>query len=204
MKRIGLLLFDGVDLLDVGGPFEVFLTANRLAVRQDEPELFEVLTVAATSDPVTSYGGMGLVPHIGVESAGPLDIVLVPGTVDVDRALADERLIAAVRLLTRDAPLATSVCTGAFLLAEAGVVGDRPVTTHHEDVPALKKLLDGGTVETTRWVDAGTLVTAGGLSSGIAMALHLVERNSTRDLAVATAQQLAYAWDPDEGITVTR
>lgn len=203
MKRIGILLFDGVDLLDVGGPYEVFLTANRLAVRQGEPEPFEIVTVAVSMEPVTSYGGMALVPHAQADAAGHLDVVIVPGLVEVDRALADKGLLATVGRLTHDAMLIASVCTGAFLLAQAGVVGGRAVTTHHEDVPALAELLGDSTVETARWVDAGTLVTAGGLSSGIAMALHLVERITTRDLAVATARQLAYDWDPDDGVTVS-
>ncbi len=96
--------------------------------------------------------------------------------------------------------LVTSVCTGAFLLGDAGLLDGRPFTTHWEDVEALDRRLHVYPPRGRRepWVDAGAVVTAGGLSSGIAMALHVVDRAAGRDLAIRTARQIDYAWDPDE------
>ncbi len=196
--RVGLLVFDGVDLLDAGGPYEVFLTANRLARRAGETEPFEVVTVSPDGGAVTAYGGLGLVPHARADAAGPFDVVLAPGMIDIETLLADDRVTAAVRTLAAGADVVGSVCTGAFLLANADVLGGRTVTTHHEDVPALRRLLGDEAVVTTRWVDEGAVATGGALSSGIALALHLTDRFAARELAVATARQLAYPWDPDD------
>jgi transcriptional regulator GlxA family with amidase domain len=208
MMRVGLLVYDGVDLLDAGGPYEVFLTASRLVARDGDPVPFEVVTISRTGAPVTAYGGLGLVPQAGVADCGPLDVIVVPGTVDADAATGDAELVDAVRRLAASSDLTTSVCTGAFLLAAADLVGDRPWTTHWEDIDALAARLgsgtgdddgDGGTrgVRNVRWVDAGDVVTAAGLSSGIAMALHLVDRLAGRELAERTARQIDYPWRPD-------
>lgn len=198
--RIALLVFDHVDLLDVGGPYEVFLTANRLRERAGEPAPFEV-TVVGTSSTVTAFGGLGLVPTHGIDEAGAIDVVVVPGAVDMDTVLADDAVREAVRRLAGTADVTASVCTGALLLATVGLLDDvAAATTHHEDVPILADTI-GDRAVTARWADAGHVVTAGGLSSGIGMALHLVERLADRNLAVATAAQIEYQWDPDDGVT---
>ncbi len=196
--RIGLLLFEGVDLLDVGGPYEVFLTASRLVARDGGEPPFEVVTLTTDGGPVTAYGGLGLRPQAAVADSGRLDVVVVPGTIDVDAAVGDDRLLAAVDGLAGATDLTASVCTGAFLLAAAGVLDGRPWTTHWEDVDLLAERAGaGGAVRDVRWVDAGEIVTAGGLSSGIAMALHLVDRLAGRELAERTARQIDYDWRPD-------
>jgi transcriptional regulator GlxA family with amidase domain len=195
--RVGLLVYDGVDLLDAGGPYEVFLTASRLVARDGAPVPFDVVTISRTGSPVTAYGGLGLVPQASVDDCGPLDVIVVPGTVDVDAVTGDASLVEAVRRLAGSSDLTASVCTGAFLLASADLVGDRPWTTHWEDIDALAARLGAKGVRDVRWVDAGDVVTAAGLSSGIAMALHLVDRLAGRDLAERTARQIDYPWRPD-------
>jgi transcriptional regulator GlxA family with amidase domain len=130
------------------------------------------------------------------------DVVVVPGLVDLHRAATDPDLHTAVRRATAGAGIVASVCTGSVLLAHVGLLDDAALaTTHHEDVEALAALLGDGRATVARWVDAGDVVTAGGLSSGLAMALHLVDRLVSRDLAVRTAAQIAYDWDPDAGVT---
>lgn len=199
--RIGVLLYDGVDLLDAGGPFEVFLTASRLSRRDGAPAPFDVVTLSVTGEPVTAYGGMGLVPERAAADAGPLDVVVVPGTIDIDAATADDALTTAITRLSDAAATTASVCTGAFLLAAVGRLDGRRWTTHWEDVDGLAARLgpDGsaGAVRGVRWVDEGEVVTGAGLSSGIAMALHLVDRFAGRELAERTARQIDYPWVPD-------
>lgn len=196
--RIGVLLYDGVDLLDAGGPYEGFLTASRLVARDGGGPPFDVVTVTPTGEPVTAYGGLRLAPHAGLGDAGRLDVVVIPGTIDVDAATGDRALVDTVSRLAGTSDVTASVCTGAFLLAEAGLLDDRPWTTHWEDVGVLaKRLGPDGAVRGPRWVDAGEVVTAAGLSSGLAMALHLVDRLAGRDLAERTARQLDYDWRPD-------
>lgn len=199
--RIGIVVFEQVDLLDVGGPYEVLLTASRLVQRDGDEPPFEVLTLGLTDGPVAAYGGLRLTPHSTLAGAGALDVLIVPGAVAIDEVLADERLIGAVRGAAGETPVVASVCTGAFVLGSLGLLEGRPWTTHWEDVEDLAGRLDGaGAGEGwVRWVDAGEVVTSGGLSSGIAMALHLVDRFAGRDLAVRTARQIEYEWDPEAG-----
>lgn len=198
--RIGILLFEDVDLLDVGGPYEVFLTASRLVERSGAPALFEVLTIGTEKRAFSSYGGMGLVPTHTVEDAGALDVIVIPGAIAIADVAARPALRKAIAHLVSHARLVSSVCTGAFLLGEAGVLYGRPWTTHWEDIAELARRLDSTDGVNARWVDSGDVVTAGGLSAGVDMALHLVERFADRELAIRTARQIDYAWDPDAGI----
>jgi transcriptional regulator GlxA family with amidase domain len=199
--RIGIVVFEQVDLLDVGGPYEVLLTASRLVRRDGGEPPFEVVTLGLTREPVSAYGGLRLIPQATLAEAGRLDLLLVPGAVRIDDVLADSELLGAVRAAAADASVVGSVCTGAFVLGRLGLLKGRPWTTHWEDVEDLAGRLDGaGAGEAwVRWADAGEVVTAGGLSSGIAMALHLVDRFAGRDLALRTARQIEYEWDPEPG-----
>jgi transcriptional regulator GlxA family with amidase domain len=200
--RIGVVVFDEVDLLDVGGPYEVFLTASRLVERDGDEAPFEVFTLGLSVDPVSAYGGLRLVPQATLQDADTLDVLVVPGAIRIDEVLADGALLAAVGRAAEGASVVASVCTGAFILGALGLLEGRRWTTHWEDVETLASrfLSRAGAGESwVRWVDAGEVVTSGGLSSGIAMALHLVERFAGRDLAVRTARQIEYEWDPEAG-----
>jgi transcriptional regulator GlxA family with amidase domain len=184
---VGLLTFDGCDLIDLVNPYEVFLTANRLRDRAGAQPPFDPLVIGP--EVVRGYGGMRLLPDVRVADAPRLDLLIVPGAIDVDAARPDDDVVA---LADRAAVLAP-VCTGAFFLQRTGLLGDRPTTTHWEDADALRAL--GAEVrDDVRWVDAGAVVSGGGLSSGIAMALHLVERYTDRALAEACARQIDYVW----------
>ncbi|MGP0038576.1 MAG: DJ-1/PfpI family protein [Solirubrobacteraceae bacterium] len=195
--RIAILVFEQVDLLDVGGPYEVFLTASRLQLRDGAEPSFDVVTVGLTRDPVTAYGGLRLTPHHAIDEAGAVDLLVLPGAISIDDVLADEALMTAVDVAARRAQTVASVCTGAFLLGRLGLLEGRRWTTHWEDVPDLAARITGTGEAWVRWVDEGRVVTAGGLSSGIAMALHLVDRFAGRELAVRTARQIEYDWDPE-------
>lgn len=201
MTSVVILVFDDVDLLDVGGPYEVFLTADRLARRQELDHRFEVTLAGPSTEPVTAYGGMVITPAVAAGDITDAHIAVIPGAIAIDRVLDTPDIVAAARHLTDIATTQTSVCTGAFLLGAIGRLAGKPWTTHFEDVDALAgRIGSEGGEAWVRWVDAGDVVTSGGLSSGIAMALHLVERYANRQLAVATARQIEYDWDPEAGV----
>lgn len=194
---VGILLFDDVDILDSGGPYEVFLTAERLARRRGDDIAFEVTTIGPSTEPIRAYGGMVVTPQRAAADVDPLDVVVVPGAIAIDTVTADPAIMNAVATLAARADVTSSVCTGAFILARGGLLRGRPWTTHWEDIELLADRHEpAGARRGVRWVDDGDVVTSGGLSSGIAMALHLVERFGGRDLAVATARQIEYDWDP--------
>lgn len=196
-SRVGVLVYAGCDLLDLGGPYEVLLTADRLLARADGAARIEVTTLGVGTAPLTAYGGLGLVPHLPADAVDHLDALVVPGTVEVGAALADTALLAVVRRLAMRSQLLTSVCTGSFLLAAAGLLEGRRATTHHEDLPALAARADVGVaVPDVRLVVDGTVVTAGGLSCGLDLGLHLVERLVDAGLAAATAAQIAHPYAP--------
>lgn len=202
MTSVGIFIYDDCDLLDVGGPYEVFLTADRLARRAKKVGVFDVKTVSHDGGPVTSYGGMGLTPHSSVADNHDFDVIVIPGAVDIESVLSAPEITGAVATLCQTASVVSSVCTGAFLLGDIGLLQDIDWTTHHEDVDALSKRIDSSRGKTlVRWADTGRVVTSGGLSSGIAMALHLVHRIHNKDLATATARQLEYEWNPNNELT---
>lgn len=194
MLTIGILLFDEVEVLDFAGPFEVLSTASRVARRTGAPEPFKVLLVAQTSSVVHARAGLRVTPDHGLRNHPPLDVVLIPGG-DVTAVLEEAEVIRWVKTTSEAAKLTVSVCTGAFLLGAAGLLDDRRVTTHWEDVDDLRRAYPRAQVETTaRWIDVGDLVTSAGISAGIDMSLHLVRRLAGEDLALRTARQMDYEW----------
>ncbi len=123
-------------------------------------------------------------------------MVLVPG--GVTDAVARDQEVLDWLAAGPEAQLLASVCTGAFVLAEAGRLTDERVTTHSDDVAELRRRHPGLTVvEGVRWVDDGVLTSAG-ISAGLDLALHLVERLAGREVAVGTARLMDYAWTEDE------
>ena len=201
MTTVGMLVFEGFDLLDVGAPYEVLLTASRLVERDATPGPFEVAVVGLSPAPVTAYGGMVVTPTATLGTT-ELDVLVVPGAIDLWAALASDELLDVVRGVADDVEAVGSVCTGAFALGRAGLLDGRAWTTHWEDVDALAaEVGPDGARHDVRWVDTGDVVTGGGLSCGLDLGLHLVERYAGRELAVATARQVDHAWDPDAGLT---
>ncbi len=196
MADVGILLYDDVEVLDCCGPFEVFTTATRVALRRGRgTEPFRVHTVAAAATPVVARGGLRLVPSHTLDEHPPLDILVVPGGL-TGEAERDDSVIAWVAKTAENAAVAASVCTGAFLLATAGLLDGLEATSHWEDVDDLERRFPGVQVRRDRrWVDNGRVVTSAGISAGIDMSLHLVRRQEGEELARATAHQMEYHWN---------
>jgi len=192
--HVAIVVFDEVEVLDCCGPFEVFSVANRAAVRRGDPEPFVVRMVAADRE-VVARGGLVLRAHATIDEDPPADVLVVAGGV-TDEVEKDERVTGWIATLRPR--LTTSVCTGAFVLAEAGVLTDQTVTTHWDDQAALADRFPALTVlPDRRWVRDGDVYTSGGISAGIDLALHLVEEVAGRDLAEATAHLMEYRWVDD-------
>ena len=197
---VGIYLFDAVDVLDFAGPFEVFSTAARVHGRREPPSppIFVVATVGRGFAPVVARGGLRVQPAFNLEDHPPLDVLIIPGGV-VDAEMDQPEVMA---WLIRTAPatsVTASVCTGAFLLAQAGLLHGKQATTHWEDLAELRRLFpDVDVVEGRRWVDLGSIVTSAGISAGIDMSLHLVARLAGAELARKTALQMQYDWWDDE------
>src|SRR6478672_4655606 len=138
MLTIGILVFDDVEILDFSGPYEVFSTAARVHARlAGAPALFRCFLVSAAMRPVRARGGMKVLPDCVLPPTADIDVLIVPGG-DVSRALDDAALIDWIRAQAGDSAIAASVCTGAFLLAEAGLLDGLSATTHWEDQADLQ------------------------------------------------------------------
>jgi len=195
--NVGILVFDEVELLDMAGPYEVFTTAARVLARSlppGTPPLFAVCTLARRPGPVRARAGLRLVPDHTLADHPPLGCAIVPGGV-IDAELGQPDLMAWITAQARSAQVLASVCTGALLLAETGVLDGLAATTHWEDLDALRALRPAVRVQGgVRWVDQGRIVTSAGIAAGIDMSLHLVQRLHSRELALRTARQMDVSW----------
>jgi transcriptional regulator GlxA family with amidase domain len=193
------VIFNDVELLDMAGPYEVFTTASRVHARGQPAgaaELFCVTTLSRGRAPVQARAGLQLQADHALGEHPPLDCAIVPGGV-VDHELGCTELRGWIAGQARTARILASVCTGSLLLAQAGVLDGLEATTHWEDMAALRALRPGIRLrEGVRWVDQGAVVTSAGISAGIDMSLHLVQRLHSCELAVRTARQLEFDWTP--------
>ncbi len=195
-RNVGIYIFDEIEVLDLGGPFEVFSTASRMKSRlqpgAEKP--FEVFTVADAIRPIRARGGLMLQPNFDIANHPAIDIFIVPGGV-VTEELKRDSIIGWITQTAARASLTASVCTGAFLLGKAGLLGGKTITTHWEDIDDFRATFPDIPVQgEKRWVDAGTVVTSAGISAGLDMSLHLVARLESEELAVRTARQMDYDW----------
>jgi transcriptional regulator GlxA family with amidase domain len=191
--HIGILVFDDMELLDMAGPYEVFTTAAR--VHGGSEPLFTVSTLGRGNAPVRARAGLRVQPDHGLQDHPPLDCAIVPGGV-VAAELTQAETIEWIAAQRRSMPVLASVCTGALLLAQAGVLDGLAATTHWEDLDALHTLRPAVQVRSgVRWVDEGAVLTSAGISAGIDMCLHLVRRLHSAELAARTARQMDYDWE---------
>ena len=194
--NVGVLLFDGVALLDVAGPFEV-LSRARLepgveSRHTEDNALFDVFTVAKTTQPVNATGGIVLVPRHSFADSPRIDLLLVPGGFGTRPVLQDVETIEWIRKTAASARRTASVSTGALLLARAGLLDGRRATTHWGAFGLLTSLAKDVTVDReARFVDDGVMTSAG-VASGMDLALHIVETLFGRAVADETAHYIEY------------
>lgn len=189
--NVGIFVYDNAEVLDFSGPFEVFSTANRLS----EPKgFYNPFLVAEKHGAVNGRGGYSVNPKYDFNNHPKIDLLIVAGGVHCEQ-LKKPRVIDWVSTTASSATLVASVCTGAFLLAEAGLLSNLEVTTHWEDINDLRAAYANlKVIEARRWVDQGKYITSGGISAGIDMSLHLVSKSASLALAENTAQQMAFEW----------
>lgn len=190
--RIGVLLFDGVEELDWVGPWEV-LTMWSALTRRDGGEAVEVRSVAASTEPITCAKGARVLPDVAWDDLGAVDVLVVPGGRGTRPLQDDAALLDRLRALHADGTWLVSVCTGALLLAAAGLLDGLPATTHHGALSELAELAPSVDLRPDeRFVDNGTLLTAAGVSAGIDVALHLVHRLAGTQVARAVRSAIQY------------
>ena len=195
-KRVGILVFPDVEVLDFCGPFEVF-SVTRLDEerRRETPSPFEVMLVAEEPGTVVATGGLRVMPDCTLDACPLLDVLVVPGGWGTRRELHNERLLGWIRERAGQVETLTSVCTGSMLLGHAGLLDGRRATTHWRSLDWMRKSFPTVTVEEKlHVVEDGHVITSAGISAGIDMALRVVERYHGHDVALGTARNMEYAW----------
>ena len=199
-KRVGILVFPDVEVLDFCGPFEVFsVTRVNETARREEPSPFEVLLVAETAEPVKATGGLRVIPDVTIESCPALDVLVVPGGWGTRTEINNARLIRWIGERGKAVETLTSVCTGSMLLGQAGLLEGRHATTHWRALPWMREAFPTVTVEEKlHVVEDGHVLTSAGISAGIDMALRVVARYRGEDVARATARHMEYRYVPED------
>jgi transcriptional regulator GlxA family with amidase domain len=198
-KRVGIVIYEDVEVLDFCGPFEVF-TVTRLneAKRREETSPFLPVLVAENSGPVTATGGMQVLPHYSLADCPPLEIVLVPGGWGFQHHLKNTLLLDWLRDRAAKAETLTSVCTGAMLLASAGLLDGRDATTYWRFLDGMRDTFPAVNVRYDKhFVKDGNVFTSAGISAGIDMSLKVVAHYCGEDIARATARHMEYPY-PDQ------
>lgn len=198
-RRVAIVVFPEVEVLDFAGPFEVF-SVTRLdeGSRRETESPFEVRLVADRPGPVRATGGLTVVADHGLDDGFVPDVVVVPGGRGARAAMDDERLVSWVVDAARGAEVVASVCTGALVLGRAGLLEGRRATTHWSALDRMAELFPGvRVVKDWHVVDEGAVVTSAGISAGIDMALALVTRFHGEGVGEATARYMEYPWPPD-------
>lgn len=179
-RNVAIMIFDGVELLDFAGPAEVFIVA-------EHGRAYRVYTVAAEKRPVKTMGGIIVQPQYTIEDAPKPDILVAPGGATSNVTAKMSRWM---RKCAGEAEIAMSVCMGAFLFAEAGLLDGREATTHRWGYESLVRAAPKcKLVKDRRFVDTGKIITTGGVTAGIDGALHIVERLNGKEAARWTAEE---------------
>jgi len=193
--NVGILIFDGVEVLDFAGPFEVFsrtrLVAGLDSRRSEDSAPFRVFTVGRTRETVRATGDLLVVPHHSFADAPKIDLLVVPGGFGTRPLMNDAPTLDWIRTVAASALKVTSVCSGALLLTKAGLLEGKRATTHWGALDLLESLGGVRVDRESRVVDDG-VITSAGVASGIDMSFYVVEQLHGRTVADETARYIEY------------
>lgn len=188
-RTLGVLLFPGFEMLDACGPMEIWGNLDSKV---------KLITVAKSAGPVITTQGVAVVAQHSMADCPKLNLLLVPGGMGAARAMKDPEILNWLRERSAQAEITMSVCNGASILAAAGLLNGRPATTNKAYWKMATK--PGPKVKwipQARWVDDGNIVTSSGVSAGIDMTLHLVDRLFGLQTAETMADTIEHEWHRD-------
>ncbi len=190
-RNVAILIFDDVEILDFCGPYEVFgVTGGR---KDSQP--FNVYTVAEQLRPIIARNQLSINPQYTIADCPPPDILLLPGGYGTRREMYNQVLIDWIAKYSLYSELLLSVCTGALLLAKAGLLENLAATTHHLAIDLLKEVAPNTEIRAgDRFVDNGKIILSAGISAGIDMSLYVVAKLLGKEEAIETAEYMEYDW----------
>ncbi|HHP1049747.1 DJ-1/PfpI family protein [Bacillus cereus group sp. BfR-BA-01354] len=186
---VSIFLFNEVEVLDFAGPFEVFSVTE---VNGEKP--FTVYTVSENGEMITARNGLKVQSDYSIENLPPVDILIIPGGLGARKyEIKNEIVIKWIRQQMKEVKLMTSVCTGALLLAKAGLLEGLKATTHWASIEKFKNEFQNvEVIENVKFVDEGHIITSAGISAGINMAFHIVKNLLGVHVAEDTAKRMEY------------
>ena len=201
VRNVGIMLFEGAELLDFAGPYEAFSSARYV----DGTFCFNTFSVGQAKGSITSNNGLPCGVEYDFDGAPDIDILVVPGGQGTRTEIDNPVVIDWIREVAGGAELMTSVCTGSFLMAKAGLLDGKKATTHWGSIERMRETFpDIEVLEQVRFVDDGFVVMIGfvvssaGVSAGIDMSLHVIERLCGREAAASSARLMEYDYWPGE------
>ncbi len=190
-RKVAILIFQDVEVLDFCGPFEVFSVAGKAM----EKQYFKVFTVAEEKVPVLARNGLSVNPDHALEDCPKADVLVISGGWGARAAMNNERILNWLREYSGEAEIVLSVCTGALVLGRAGLLEGLTATTYHTAFDLLAEAAPNTEQRPgERFVDNGKVITSAGVSAGIDAALHVVGKLLGRDTAAQTAEYMEYRW----------
>lgn len=190
-RRVSIVIFDDVEVLDFCGPFEVFsVTGERQGLKP-----FFVQTVAEEARQIITRGGLRVNPEHTFDDCAPADILVVPGGFGTRREMNNPRMLTWIKQSAAKAELVLSVCSGALVLGKAGLLDGLTATTHRRAVGELRAISSQIKIDSSqRFIDNGRVIVSAGISAGIDMSLYVVSRLLGAEQAAETAQYMEYQW----------
>jgi len=194
-KTVGILIFDNAEVLDFAGPFEVFSVTSEL----NNFELFNVFTIAKTTEPISAVNGLSVNPKYNFENAPNIDILIIAGGAGTRNQMKDIETLDWIKDVHKNSLITASICSGSRLLGVLGLLNNQPYCTHHEVYDHMLEIVQSGIPQKTkRFVGFDKIYTSGGISAGIDLSFHIVESLHGKDIALKTAEYMEYDWNENK------
>jgi transcriptional regulator GlxA family with amidase domain len=197
LLNIGIFLFEKVELLDFAGPYEVFSVASEL----NNDNLFNVFTVSSDGNVIKTVNGLKVVPDYSFDNHPPIDILMIPGGEGTKAEINKPPILQWLQRNYANSKVVASICSGALLLGKLGFLDRLESTTHHEVIANLQELAPLTIINRqNRFISYGKIMTSAGISAGIDLSLHIVEKFCGRDIVNEVVVYLEYGeWQKVQG-----
>ncbi|ELR69152.1 Transcriptional regulator, AraC family protein [Fulvivirga imtechensis AK7] len=188
-KNVGIFIFDDAEVLDFAGPFEVFSVTSEL----NSYELFNVFTISSSKEPVKAVNGLSVNPDYDFTHHPQIDILIISGGGGTRRLIKNREILNWIFPIIENAEYTLSICSGARILGELGLLDNKPYCTHHEVYDHMKEIAPTGIPHPElRYIQTERIFTSGGISAGIDLSFHVIEQLLGDDVANKTAAYMEY------------
>lgn len=189
MRNVGIYIFDNMEILDFAGPYEVFSVTSEL----NQYNFFKVFTIGEMQGIVKTANGLKVIADYSIGDHPPVDILIVPGGKGTRSEVKNQKVMDWIRKTQPETAITMSVCTGSVLLGKLGLLDGLESTTHHKVLELLKESAPNTIVNPNkRMIDHGSIATCGGISAGIDLSLHMVERLHGSEIREKTQAYMEY------------